>query len=266
MPARPALSLIGSILIAGCAVPVHEEGVCGPGTGMVDGQCVPTVGTDGSLQCGPGTYASGGVCLPDPSDASLRCGPGTVESAGECVPAPGSTDAGTPSSCGPGTHEASGQCLPDASDAGLACGPGTHPVDGQCLPDAVPDSGAGLQCGPGTHASGGWCLPDETVDAGPTLYEVYTPMCAVPADGAWPLPFTVRGTKSDGTAALDELVLSLTRSSAGTLEPERLVLSARGGAGTLKPCNSTEADCLGTFRSRSRWRAIPRPWSPHPRS
>jgi peroxiredoxin len=52
---------------------------CGPGTELVEGQCVP------GLACGPGTVAVNGQCLPS---GPQQCGPGMVEGVdGACTPA-----------------------------------------------------------------------------------------------------------------------------------------------------------------------------------
>lgn len=52
---------------------------CGPGTQLVDDQCVPA----GSIECGPGTQLVEGACVPT---GSLECGAGTVEVDGKCEP------------------------------------------------------------------------------------------------------------------------------------------------------------------------------------
>lgn len=54
----PALLLA---LVPGCSADEPPELTCGPGTRLVDEQCVPT----GSAECGPGTVRVGGQCVAD---------------------------------------------------------------------------------------------------------------------------------------------------------------------------------------------------------
>ena len=57
-------------------------GVCGQGTQLADGLCVPSA--TGSMTCGTGTRAEGNQCVAD--GVQLSCGEGTAEVEGACVP------------------------------------------------------------------------------------------------------------------------------------------------------------------------------------
>jgi hypothetical protein len=81
-----------------CSDDDSGEVVCGAGTALKDGQCVPDnmnaaggnqtqAGNGGSLTCGDGTIMKDGKCVTDPAK-KLECGDGTIAMDGKCVVAP----------------------------------------------------------------------------------------------------------------------------------------------------------------------------------
>jgi len=147
-------------------------------------------------------------------DDGLDCGPGTVQQGRVCVAAPGST--------------------------GASCGSGTVEMDGVCVP--APGSGSGsLTCGPGTADLGGECVP---LTPG---YLVRSTVETVPANGYSKIPFFAIGTKDDGTPALDQLVFTVSPTSAGTISPAEPTLTALGTSSFFTPCSSSDAGCTGLF-------------------
>lgn len=198
---------------------------CGIGTHEAGDVCVPD---EAALTCGAGTHASGGMCVPD--DATLTCGPGTHASGSMCVP----DDA--PLTCGAGTHASGGMCVPD--DGGLVCGPGTHADGTTCVPDASP-----LTCGPGTHVEGSVCAPD--VPLPPSQFQIRIVTNQIPADGFSKIPVLAIGTAADGSPALVQVVLNMSRAGAGSFQPPAPTLGPLGATSYFVPCNAATPGCVG---------------------
>jgi hypothetical protein len=73
----------------------------------------------------------------------------------------------------------------------------------------------------------------------------------VPADGYTKIPFLALGRDSSGSPSRDEVVITLSRATAGTVSPVTTILSALGTNGYLTACNSaTSGACEGTARLR----------------
>ncbi len=247
---------------AGCLAPVNDRLVieCGTGTVEVDGRCIS------SLTCGPGTVERNGRCEASGGAGGgvaggLTCGTGTTELNGACVSTGKECGTGThaegalcvrdlvTSPCGAGTHEAMGSCVPD-----VRCGPGTQAMNGQCVPTT------GLTCGIGTSEVSGSCVSTLSCGSGTVLmsgqcvastgawYDVRVATLSVPADGYSHVPVLAIGRQANGQPALDPVVLTLTRSSAGTLTPSQVTLTGIGAFTHLQPCSTATTGCLGPAR------------------
>jgi hypothetical protein len=202
---------------------------CGAGTREVNGSCVPVA--DGGLGCGPGTVEMNGACLPVPVDGGVACGPGTMEMDGACVPGP--ADGGL--TCGAGTVAMDGACVPLPADGGITCGQGTVDQNGMCVPV--------VGCGPGTVQMGDQCV---TLDGGAGSYEVRVSITMLPGDGLSPIPVLLIGTRADGTAALDDVVVDVDRAGAGSFDRTAVTLGAEGTTVYFTPCNTaTSPACAG---------------------
>lgn len=247
--------------INGCNGAVDAQGVCQPVITQCEGSFDAT-GVCRGTRCGPGTHEENGLCVATGPTEGQTCGAGTVEVDGACVPD------GT--QCGTGTHLELGRCVANVDDVPLTCGPGTREQDGKC----VADCGTGtklsgttcvavgsLTCGAGTVAQDGVCVPNVSCGPGTILsgaqcvpttgawYDIRLGAFNVPADGYTKIPFLALGRKPDGTAATDEVIISLSRSSAGSVAPSNVKLSALGAMGYLTPCNTaTSSTCAGTAR------------------
>lgn len=128
----------------------QPSAVCGVGTGLVAGECVPV---GGQMSCGSGTTAQGDQCV-----AVVQCGAGTVNTNGNCLPQ-------NPLACGAGTTAQNGTC----TAALQTCGAGTT-VQGTSCVATVQSCGAGASlqsgvcvaalqsCGTGTTAQGSSCV------------------------------------------------------------------------------------------------------------
>jgi hypothetical protein len=229
------------------------------GTNEVDGQCVA------ALTCGPGTFEQGGRCLASRGAGGgaggLACGPGTTELNGVCASTGKECGAGThvegsqcvrdlvAAPCGAGTREAMGTCVAD-----VRCGPGTQAANGQCVPTTE------LACGIGTRELSGACISTLSCGSGTVLmgdqcvastgawYDVRVATLNVPADGYSVVPVLAIGRQANGLPALDSVVLTLTRSTAGTLAPSQVTLTGIGSFTQLTPCANTSAPCVGPAR------------------
>jgi len=190
---------------------------CGSGTTEVNGQCVP----DGS-QCGLGTRLEFGRCVVADVQVPMTCGPGTREESGTCV-----------ADCGPGTRLDGTTCV---SVGELTCGPGTKVQDGTCVPEVA--------CGPGTVLSGNQCVPSTGA-----WYDIRIGALSVPANGYTKVPFLALGRTATGSPATDDVIVTLSRSSAGSASPSSLTLTSLGAMGYLVPCSSAASTaCEGPAR------------------
>ncbi len=224
---------------AGCgfkAVSEHPTLTCGTGTVERDGVCVG-LATDGGprLTCGSGTTEKNGACV----SMGFECGPGTHVEGLFCV-----ASVATP--CGVGTHELMGKCVPD-----VTCGAGTKSVGGMCVPSS------GLSCGMGTQEVNGACVSAVSCGAGTTLmgsqctasisawYDVRLATNQVPGDGFTRIQVLGLGRNADGTPKLDAVVFTISRASAGTLNPTAATLAPLGANVMLTPCATPSATCLG---------------------
>jgi hypothetical protein len=184
--------------------------------------------------CGPGTMREGEICFGVDAGAAggLRCGAGTVEVSGVCVLI--GTDAGPPrdGAIAPGS---------DAGPSGptLRCGAGTHVSGDECVPDADP------ACGPGTHVSGGECVPDG--DPGLGYFDLRVPGTTFNADGYSDIPIFVIGRDASGAPYTGDVVLLLSRATAGNLDDSTPTLTTVGGTTYFTPCSATATGCLGSF-------------------
>jgi hypothetical protein len=107
-------------------------------------------------------------------------------------------------------------------------------------PDAATDAFAQtFTCGTGTVENSGVCIPTAA------RYAVRISEPVVGANGRTKRKVVVFGTKADGTAALDRVVLTASRATAGTLRESALNLTTLGAYTYFTPCNSASPDCLG---------------------
>lgn len=272
------------VVFAACGLePVSEAGLgaCGPGTRLENGACVAQLScaagthqegtqcfadTTTGLRCGLGTHQEGSSCV---ADSGLVCGTGTIEQGGSCV-ATLSCGAGTrqqdtqcvPSTgltCGAGTVEQGGVCV-----ASLTCGAGTVQQGTQCVPGAGLTCGAGttqmgnacvaagpISCGVGTMLQGSSCVPTTTTSTG--WYEVRVGATQIPADGYSKIPVLALGRLPSGAPATDAVVLSVSRSSAGSILMPGLTLGELGSMTYFTPCSSgTNPMCAGPAKLEMR--------------
>lgn len=241
------------VVFAGCGLePVNEQGFgrCGDGTHLEGDQCFADT-VDG-LRCGPGTHVEGSSCVADSS--GLACGAGTIEQNGSCV---------ATLSCGAGTRQQGNQCVPST---GLTCGMGTIEQAGVCVTTLSCGTGTAQQgtqcvavgptitCGPGTMLNGSQCVAagSITCGAGTMLqgttcvassssggwYEVRIGATQVPADGFSKIPVLALGRLPSGAPATDAVVLSVNRSTAGSIQMPGLTLGELGSMTWFIPCSS----------------------------
>jgi hypothetical protein len=210
----------------GCgSTPLVEASPCGEGAQLVSGRCVT------APSCGPGTHLEGDRCFAD--TPGLACGPGTVEQAGRCV---------AQLECGAGTLQQGTRCVP--SGGTLECGPGTTQQGALCV--AAPADG-GIRCGPGTTLQQGSCVPS----TGAGWYEIRFGATEAPADGLSKIPVLALGRTPSGLPALDGVVVALSRSTAGTLQPATLTLGPLGATTWFTPCASAGNPlCAGSVEAQ----------------
>lgn len=137
----PALLVV---LAAACSSEDIEGFLCGDGTAVVDGQCVPVEGL-----CGEGTFRGpDGACKP----VSSICEDGTTYDAGVA----GCVATGGGFACGEGTRADGERCVPIASESDCPSPLTRDAATGACV---IPDS----VCGPGTvrDAGSGRCVAGE---------------------------------------------------------------------------------------------------------
>jgi hypothetical protein len=93
---------------------------------------------------------------------------------------------------------------------------------------------------------------------GSTRFEIRVPLDLVPADGQSLLPLLIHGVRADGSPALDEVILSVSRPGAGLVKPRVLRLGGGEPQSYFVPCSSAErADCVGTTRIRMELASAP---------
>ncbi len=124
---------ISMLVLTGCTT--QQEIKCGPGTEMVDGQCVAE-----SVSCEDGFHEENGTCVQD----ELVCDEGYHDEDGTCV-----IDELV---CDEGYHEENGACVIDE----LVCDAGYHEENGTCVLDDI-------VCDAGYHEENGVCVEDELV-------------------------------------------------------------------------------------------------------
>jgi hypothetical protein len=243
----------GTILYEGaCVVDSSLQISCGLGTVEDRGKCVPE---DDSIPnggvCGTGTELQEGVCVPNLD----VCGTGTIDDNGVCVLAPESCAEGTTYDvidmrcvddsdiqCGPGTtlNTETQNCVPDGS-GGATCGTGTELVDGTCVPDidgcgqgTIEEEGecvaASTACGSGTSfdEGTGTCVGTGTVTCGTgTVFDDESSTCIADANQG--------ATCANGTQLVDGFcVPDIDSCGAGTIEEDGscVVTPAACGSGT----------------------------------
>jgi hypothetical protein len=138
----------------------------------------------------------------------------------------------------------SASCAP--GEDGLECGPGTRELDGRCELEADGE-GSGPICGGGTVELDGQCVPDPD----PSWYELRAQVADIPADGIAKIPILAIGGHADGSAADDEVVLSVSREDGGDLLSSAATLGDLGAVVYFRPCNAMlEAGCAGPVELR----------------